>query len=70
MARNFPDIPRREQRGGTRRAMRWGVGIAIVCFAAMLVWPFISAPNAQVDTTRPVPSPATGVLSNQGAGES
>ena len=70
MARNVHDIARRERRGGTRRAMRRGLSIAIVCFAAILVWPFVTAPDAQVDTTRPAPSPSTGVLSNQGAGES
>jgi Protein of unknown function (DUF1236) len=70
MARNVPDISRRERRGGARRALTRGVRIAIVCFSATLVWPFVTAPDAQVDTTRPVPSPSTGVLSNQGAGES
>jgi hypothetical protein len=70
MPRNLPHIPLREQRGGTRGAMMRRVGVAIVCFAAMLVCPLVTAPNAQVDTTHPVPSPSTGVLSNQGAGES
>jgi Protein of unknown function (DUF1236) len=49
---------------------RLAVSIAIIGFAATLLWPFVTAPNAQVDGTRPVPSPSTGVLSNQGAGES
>jgi Protein of unknown function (DUF1236) len=53
-----------------QHGLRRGVSIGIVCLAATLVWPFVTPPDAQVDTTRPVPSPSTGVLSNQGAGES
>jgi len=71
MARNVPDLPRREPRRGTRRAMIWGAGAAIVLFAAVLVWAFVTAPNGQLGgTTRQGPSPSTGVLANQGAGES
>lgn len=43
--------------------------VSIAALAATLVWPFVTVSHAQ-DTTRPVPSPSTGVLSNQGAGES
>jgi cytoskeletal protein RodZ len=71
MAPNIPDLPRREQRRGTNQAMMWGVGLAIVLFAAVLVWVFVMPPNGQLgDTTRQRPSPSTGVLANQGAGES
>jgi hypothetical protein len=51
-------------------AMSRGVSLGIVCFAAMLAWPFVTSPDAQLDCTRPVSSHSTGVLSNQGAGES
>ncbi len=69
MAPNVPDLPRREQRRGTRMAMMWGAGAAIVLFAAVLVWAFVT--NGQLGgTTRQRPSPTTGVLANQGAGES
>ncbi len=71
MAPNVPDLPRREQRRGTRMAMMWGAGAAIVLFAAVLIWAFVTAPNGQLGgTTRQRPSPTTGVLANQGAGES
>jgi len=51
--------------------MVWGVGAALVMFAAVLVWAFATAPNGQLGgTTRPTASPSTGVLANQGAGES
>jgi hypothetical protein len=71
MAPNVPDLPRREQRRGTWQAMVWGVGAALVAFAAVLVWAFVTAPNGQLGgATRPTPSTSTGVLANQGAGES
>ncbi len=71
MAPNVPDLPRREQRRGTRLVMMWGAGIAVAVFAAVLVWAFATAPNGQLGgTTRQRPSPTTGVLANQGAGES
>lgn len=71
MARNVPDLPRREQRRGTRLAMMWGAGVAIVLFAVILVWAFVTVPNGQLGgTTRQGPSSSTGVLANQGAGES
>jgi Protein of unknown function (DUF1236) len=71
MAPNVPDLPRREQRRGTRQAMMWGAGAALVVFAAVIAWSFLTAPNGQLGgTTRQTPSPSTGVLANQGAGES
>jgi uncharacterized protein DUF1236 len=71
MASNVPDLPRREQRRGIRQAMMWGAGAALAMFAAVLVWVFVTAPNGQLGgTTRQTPSPSTGVLANQGAGES
>lgn len=71
MAPNVPDLPRREQRRGTRLVMMWGAGVAVAVFAAVLVWAFATAPNGQLGgTTRQRPSPTTGVLANQGAGES
>lgn len=70
MARKVPDLPRREQRRGTGQAMMWGVGAALALFAAVLVWVFVT-PNGQLGgTARPRPSPSTGVLANQNAGES
>ena len=51
--------------------MVWGAGAALVVFVAVLVWAFVTAPNGQLGgTTRQTPSPSTGVLANQGAGES
>jgi hypothetical protein len=63
MARNVPDLPRSEQRRGTRQVMLWVAGVAVVLFAAVLVWSFVTAPNGQLGgTTRPRPTPSTGVL--------
>jgi hypothetical protein len=71
MAPRVPNPPGREQRQGTRQAMVWGAGAALVVFVAVLVWAFVTAPNGQLGgTTRQTPSPSTGVLANQGAGES
>ena len=71
MAPRVPNPLRREQRQGTRQAMVWGAGAALVVFVAVLVWAFVTAPNGQLGgTTRQTPSPSTGVLANQGAGES
>ena len=71
MARNIPELPRREQRRGTRHAMIWGATVAIVLFAAVLVWAFVTSPSGELGgTTRQGPSPSTGVLANQDAGES
>jgi hypothetical protein len=40
-----------------------GAGVAVVLFAAVLVWSFVTAPNGQLGgTTRPRPTPSTGVL--------
>jgi hypothetical protein len=51
--------------------MMWGVGLAIVLFAAVLVWAFVTAPKGQLGSAaRQQPSPSTGVLANQNAGES
>lgn len=72
MPPNVPDLPRREQRRGTSQAMMWGTGVAIVLFAAVLVWAFVT-PNGQqggMSQQRQSPSPSTGVLTNQSAGES
>ena len=72
MPPNVPDLPRREQRRGTSQAMMWGTGVAIVLFAAVLVWAFVT-PNGQqggMSQQRPSPSPSTGVLTNQSAGGS
>lgn len=72
MPRNVPDLPRREQRRGASQAMMWGTGVAIVLFAAVLVWAFVT-PNGQqggMSQQRPSPSPSTGVLTNQSAGGS
>jgi hypothetical protein len=45
--------------------------MALVFFAAILVCSLVTAPNGQLGgTTRQEPSPSTGVLANQGAGES
>src|SRR5215469_13197755 len=69
--RQVPDLPPREQRRGTGQAMMWGVGLAIVLFASVLVWAFVTAPNGQLGSAaRQQPSPSTGVLANQNAGES
>jgi len=71
MAPNVPDLPRREQRRGTRQTMMWGVAVAIALFAAVLVWAFVTVPSGQLGgTARQTPSPSTGVLADQGAGES
>jgi hypothetical protein len=71
MAPNVPDLPRREERRGTRQPMLWGAGAALVAFAAVLVWAFVTAPSGQLGgTTRQTPSQSTGVLVNQGTGES
>ena len=71
MARKVPDLPRREQRRGTGQAMMWGVGVALALFAAVLIWVFVTVPNGQLGgTARQGPSPSTGVLANQNAGES
>jgi len=71
MAPNVPDLPRGEQRRGTRQTMMWGAAVAIVLFGGVLVWAFVTAPNGQLGgTTRQTPSPSTGVLANQGSGES
>ena len=71
MVRKVPDLPRREQRRGTGQAMMWGVGVALALFAAVLVWVFVTAPTGQLGgDARQRPSPSTGVLANQNAGES
>lgn len=72
MPPNVPDLPRREQRRATSQAMMWGAVVAIVLFAAVLIWAFVT-PNGQqggMSQQRPSPSPSTGVLTNQSAGES
>jgi hypothetical protein len=71
MPRNVPDLPRREQRRGTNLVMIWGAGLALLLFAGVLVWTFVTAPNGQLGSTaRPRPAPSTGVLANQNAGQS
>jgi Protein of unknown function (DUF1236) len=71
MARNIPDLPRREERRGTRQLMIWGIAFAVVLFATVLPWVFVTEPNGQLGgTARQRPSPSTGVLANQNAGES
>lgn len=71
MTPNVPDLPRREQRRGTRQTMMWGAAVAIVLFAGVLTWAFVTAPTGQLGgATRQTPSPSTGVLANQGSGES
>jgi Protein of unknown function (DUF1236) len=71
MARKVPDLPRRQQRRGTGQTMMWGIGTALALFAAVLVWVFVTAPNGQLGgSARQRPSPSTGVLANQNAGES
>ena len=72
MAPNVPDSPSREQRRGTRLTRMWSGGGAFVVIGALLVWFFVTAPNGGWlnGTARQTPSPSTGVLANQGAGES
>ena len=71
MPRNNPDLPRRAQRRGTNQVMMWGAGVALILFAGVLVWAFVTAPNVQLGAAeRPRPSPSTGVLANQNAGQS
>jgi hypothetical protein len=71
MAPNVPDLPRHEQRRGTRQTMMCGAAVAIVLFAGVLAWAFVTAPTGQLGgATRQSPSSSTGVMANQGSGES
>jgi hypothetical protein len=51
MARNIPDLPRREERRGTRQLMIWGIAFAVVLFATVLLWVFVTEPNGQLGGT-------------------
>jgi hypothetical protein len=67
----FPICRAANQRRGTRQTMVWGAAVAVMLFAAVLVWAFVTAPNGQLGgTMRQMPSPSTGVMANQDAGES
>jgi hypothetical protein len=66
-----PDLPHHEERRGTRLVMMWGAGLAVALFGVVLVWAFVTAPNGQLGgTARQRPTASTGVLANQGSGES
>ncbi len=48
MPRNVPDLPRREQRRGNNQVMIWGAGLALILFAGVLAWAFVTVPNGQL----------------------
>ena len=65
-----PTLSRDEERRGTRRVMLGGVVVAIVAFAASLVWLFAVVPHSGLSGRVRGPSVATGLHSNQGSGQS
>lgn len=65
-----PTLSRQDERRGTRRLMLGGSAVAVILFAAVLVWAFVFVPRGELGSSAHQPSGATGVLANQGAGES
>lgn len=59
-----------EERRGTRRFMLGGAAVAVVAFAATLVWLFAIVPYGGLTGHTRGASAATGTLANQGAGQS
>jgi uncharacterized protein DUF1236 len=61
-----------EQRRSTRQAFLWGgSGVLLVLCAVILVWVFVFVPQGGPGRSgEPRPSASTGLLSNQGSGQS
>lgn len=65
-----PTLSKDEERRGTRRFMLGGIAVAVVAFAASLVWLFAVVPYSGLTGHTRGPSAETGPLANQGAGQS
>jgi hypothetical protein len=68
----MPSRPQQQERRGTRRILVWGSAVAVLVFAAVLLWPLL--PGQEISAPGDYPpsrqTDATGSRTNQGAGES
>ena len=64
------DLPR-QRRSTNRAVMGWGIAVALVLCAAVLIWAFVFIPKGQLGATdRQATGGPTGQFANQGSGQS